>query len=321
MPPPLQIVVTCTKRKTQSIPAALKVRSLRKNTLPVRGAEWMERLSAAKGDRVAAGDIYCGDHWQMVKSLIPIAEASGHKANIWICSAGYGVLSLNCKILPYSATFATSHPDSVCRKVSGKLPEEAPQAWWRLLSEWEGPTPGMPRRLAEIPRLYPRSAIWIVASEIYLHAIANDVKALATLVHEQDRLSLFSAGTKSLPSLTEYLLPIDARLQGLAGGARRSLNIRLARHALLGLRKTGTEYSSLKKAFSRLLSAQPAIEIPARKRMTDHDVRRFIRTALRSGPHRAFTPLLRELRDQGFACESGRFASLFHDVQERIHES
>ncbi len=321
MPPPLQIVVTCTKRKTQPIPAALKVRSLPKNTLPVRGAEWMERLTAAKGDRMAAGDIYCGDHWQMVKALIPIAEASGFKANIWICSAGYGLLSLNCKILPYSATFAPTHQDSVCRKITGKLSEVAPQAWWRLLSEWEGPTPVMPRRLAEIPRLYPRSAIWIVASEIYLHAIANDVKALATLVHERDRLSLFSAGTKSLPGLTEYLLPLDARLQGLAGGARRSLNIRLARHALLGLQKPGTEYSSLKKAFARLISTQSAPVIPVRTRMTDHDVRQFIRTALRSDPRRAFSPLLRELRDKGFACESSRFASLFHDVQERIHES
>lgn len=321
MPPPLQIVVTCTKRKTQPIPAALKVRSLRKNTLSHRGAEWMERLTSAKGERTPAGDVYCGDHWQMVKALIPIAETSGYKTNIWICSAGYGLLSLNCKILPYSATFAATHPDSVCRKVSGKLKETAPQAWWHLLSAWEGPTPVMPRRLAEIPRLYPRSAIWIVASEIYLHAISSDVKALATQMRDPDRLSLFSAGTKSLPGLTEYLLPLDARLQGMAGGARRSLNIRLARHALLGIRKTGTDFTSLKKTFSRLISTQPAPVIPARTRMTDHDVRRFIRTALRSDPDQAFSPLLRELRDQGYACESSRFASLFHDVQERIHES
>jgi hypothetical protein len=218
LPPPLQIVVTCTKRKTQPIPAALKVRSLCKDTVLHRSAEWMQRLSAAKEERITAGDIYCGDHWQTVKALVPTAEASGYKANIWICS-------------------------------------------------------------------------------------------------------LFSAGTKSLPGLTEYLLPLNARLQGMAGGARRSLNIRLARHALLKLRKTGTEHSSLKSAFDKLSATQPALVAPTRTRMTDQDVELFIVTALQKDPRRTFSPLLRELRHQGFACESGRFASLFHNVQERIHES
>ena len=73
----------------------------------------------------------------------------------------------------------------------------------------------MPRRLAELPRLYPRAAIWVVASEIYLHAIAEDVKALAAKLLNRDCLSLFSAGTKSLPGLTDYLLPLDARLRGI----------------------------------------------------------------------------------------------------------
>ena len=49
VPPAIQIVVTCTKRKTQPIAAALKVRSLRKGTLAERGAEWTHRLRATKG--------------------------------------------------------------------------------------------------------------------------------------------------------------------------------------------------------------------------------------------------------------------------------
>jgi hypothetical protein len=257
----------------------------------------------------------------MVKALVPAAEASGYKANIWICSAGYGLLSLDCKIHPYSATFAPHHPDSVCRKVSGKVSESLPQAWWRLLSEWEGPTSAMPRRLADVPHSFHGSAIWIVASEIYLHAIAEDVRALAAQLCDRDCLSLFSAGTKSLPGLTEYLLPLDARLQGVAGGARRSLNIRLARHALLKLKKTGPEHSSLKSAFEKLSATQPTLISPARTRLIDQDIEQFILKALQKKPCRAFSPLLRKLRDQGFACESGRFASLFHDVQERIHEA
>lgn len=321
MQPSMHIVVTCTKRKTQPIAAALKVRSLRKDTLAHRSAEWIHRLATATGARIAAGDIYCGDHWQVVKTLAPAAEASGYKATIWICSAGYGLLSLDSRILPYAATFALQHPDSICRKVSGDCKGSLAQAWWRLLSEWTGPNWPIPRRLAELPLLYPQSVIWVIASEIYLHAIAEDVKALAAALANPEHLSLFSAGTKSLLGLTEYLLPLDARLQALAGGARRSLNTRLARYALLGLRETGAEHTSVKGAFTALIKAQRPPVVPARCHATDRDLERFILSALRKDPRRKFSPLLRELRDRGVACECRRFASLFHDVQERIHES
>ena len=321
MSAPIQIIVTCTKRKTHPVDSQLMVRSLAKDTIENRREEWIERLSSTWGIKIPAGDLYAGDHWKVVQSLIPAAVSSGFRANLWVCSAGYGLISPNCKVLPYSATFSCSHPDSVCKKLQGLTPQAAPISWWQLLSAWKGPTSGRPRNLADLSAENSRSPIWLIASKVYLNAIAKDVKTLVETLRDPERLSIFSAGTSSLPGLDDHLVPIDARLQTIAGGARRSLNIRLARKALLELRKTGPTLPALKRKFKKLLTQHPPLATYHRIPMTDEEVKRFIKFAIREDPQKRFSPLLRELRDSGHACEHRRFASLFRNVQERIHEA
>jgi hypothetical protein len=318
---PIHIIVTCTKRKTHPVDPKLMVRSLPKDTIENRGDAWIDRLSSTWGHKIPAVDLYAGDHWKVVQSLIPAAASSGYRADLWICSAGYGLISPSCKILPYSATFSPMHPDSVCKKVKGQSSRDAPSSWWQHLAAWNGPSLGKPRHLAEMAEGRRGSPIWVIASKIYLHAIAEDLKNLARNLGDPDRLSIFSAGTGSLPGLNEHLIPMDARLQTIAGGARRSLNTRLARKALLELRRSAPTHAALSRKFKRLLAQQPQLTSYGRAPMTDEEVRRFIEAAIQEEPQRAFSPLLRHLRDSGFACEHRRFATLFRQVQERINEA
>src|SRR5207245_11423903 len=125
---------------------------------------------------------------------------------------------------------------------------------WHRLARWKRPQPGSPRALLELGVTYPRSTIWIIASEVYLHAIADDVRRLAAALNNIDRLCIFSAGTENLAGLTDYLIPCDARLQPVVGGARRSLNIRLARKALRELGKKGPGLRARREKFTRLLA-------------------------------------------------------------------
>jgi len=175
----------------------------------------------------------------------------------------------------------------------------------------------MPRTLAELSADNIRSPVWVVASKIYLGAIAQDLMEVVGALRDPDRLSIFSAGTGSLSGLDDHLIPLDARLQTVAGGARRSLNIRLARKALLEMGKNGPTLSALRTKFTKLLAKQPPVPKYDRTPMTDADVKRFIENALKQDPARRFSPLLRELRNSGFACEHRRFACLFRAVQEQ----
>jgi hypothetical protein len=297
------------------------VRSLAKDTIENRGKAWIDRLSSTWGLKVPAGDLYAGDHWKVAQSLIPAAASSGYRANLWVCSAGYGLISPSCKILPYSATFSPMHPDSVCKKLKAQSSDQAPSLWWQLLSEWKGPSPEKQRRLAQLSEESSGSPIWVIASRVYLRAIAEDLIELANNLGDPDKLSIFSAGTSLLPGLTKHLIPLDARLQTIAGGARVSLNTRLARKALLELRKSEPTHAALSRKFKRLLAQQSRLTKYVRTPMTDEEVQRFIKVAIKDDPQRTFSPLLRLLRDSGFACEHRRFASLFRKVQERLYES
>jgi hypothetical protein len=317
----IQIVVTCTKRKTRALIPELMVRSLPRGSVEKRAQTWIDRLSCTRVEKLAVENLYSGDHWQVVLSLEQAAASSGYRIQTWVCSAGYGLLTPASRVVPYSATFSRTHPDSVCQEIKKMSPLEAPQCWWRLLAAWHGPTPGMPRRIAEIAGEHSRSPTWIIASEIYLQAIARDIKELASALRDPDRLSIFSAGTESSDGLTDHLIPADARMQPLVGGARRSLNVRLARKALLELGRTGPDLAGLKEKFSRLLARQPRLVGLNRTHMTDEELKRYIKKAVKEDPNIPFTPLLRRLRDSGFACEHSRFASLYHQIQEQLHET
>ena len=58
-------------------------------------------------------------------------------------------------------------------------------------------------------------------------------------------------------------------------------------------------------------------QTPARKAVTDEDVRVFVRNALRANPRARHTALLREYREAGYACEQKRFGRLFKEVEQR----
>ena len=130
-------------------------------------------------------------------------------------------------------------------------------------------------------------------------------------------LLVLSAGTQKLGELTDNLLPCDARMQTAVGGIRRSLNVRLADKIISEARDLPT-LDGLKRKLKRLLASQPDLPVYDRKPMSDDEVQKFILSALRKNPKASHTPLLRELRSKGFACEQKRFAGLFREVSEAV---
>jgi hypothetical protein len=205
-------------------------------------------------------------------------------------------------VAPYAATFDTRHPDTVVRAGTDA------RSWWRLLGEWEGPAPGAPRSISQLVASDPPARVLLILSEAYLDACLPDVREALTRSARKDQLSIICAGARQVDGLEQSLLPSNARLQAALGGARQSLNVRLAAH-LLG---TGAiSHRAMKQRAQRLLKAQPPLQQYARKRLSDAEVRRFVYARMREDPHLSATRALRALRDAGYACEQSRFSRLF----------
>ncbi len=308
-------IVTCTNRKTVAPPSALTVRTLGPGTATARAKAWLKKVQRSGTDLVTAESLYCGDHWQVVRSLTSAAYQRRHRMRIYVCSAGYGLVPLSAPLHPYAATFSPNHPDSVSQGRSGQHPGAARAeavAWWNALSEWEGPAPGKARTLDALAREHKDSAILIAASPQYLDAMTGDFARLDEAGRE--RLTIFSAGAQVGHFLSDHLIPADARLQEVLGGALVSLNVRCMRYALEH-RGSLRGRAATSRLFSTLLEGRIRPTRHAKESLQDDAVESYIRHALAGDPGLRPTPMLRRLRDGGRACEDARFGAIYRRVR------
>jgi hypothetical protein len=108
-----------------------------------------------------------------------------------------------------------------------------------------------------------------------------------------------------------FLMPGGARLRTAVGGALHSLNARVARQAIVEASNWLSSAKALAETIQLWIDASVPAPQYARKRMSDDQVRTYIRRERGRDGHATRTALLRSLRDSGQACEQGRFRRLF----------
>jgi hypothetical protein len=309
MAPSLHIVATCSDRKSQ--PAAIRLRDAVGRSVPERFASWRSAVREAKGQRTIAEDLYQGGYWTIVRDLPAIATEMGWRPKLWVSSAGYGVVSNTKLLVPYSATFATGHADSV---TGSSYDDLAMKKWWHCATSGRG---ALGRSICSIAESDPRSTILVLASPMYLNAMAKDLAA--STAQFRSRGALFIVSSKipaSEPGLEECWVPSRATLQTALGGALVSLHARAARHLLRAVSPGDFVKENLSTMSKELEGeAREPKKRSAGSAMSDADVIAFIRTHLVGNPKASHTGLLRQLRDSGKACEQGRFRRLFKQLK------
>ena len=298
----IRVVVNCSHRKSRPVPDELQLRSVRSEQPSTRVWAWTERLMTSSEPSTSAIDLYAGEHWGIARNLADLNNA-GRTVELWITSAGYGLIPASAQIRPYGATFSPGHLDSVSDV----------KQWWNALSEWRGPDKG-PRTITDLVEDDPNSRVLLTVSASYLYACRTDVIRAIGSSKSGRQLSIISAGTKEDAAYGSCLLPGDARLQTALGGTRQALNVRIL-EALLDQDIIGHE--DMSRTLRRMLEDQPAIPRFDRVSATDAEVANFIRTRLESEPDASYTGLLRDFRSNGRACEQKRFAALFRATKRQ----
>lgn len=310
----INIVVTCTSRKTRVPLARFHLREVRGRSIEERAQKWIDRLSVNGEADIPALHLYSGEYWSVARSLPSVARDAGITARIWICSAGYGLISPQSEVCSYSATFSPYERDSVTRGFDSDSKKVAAQQWWHTLARWSGPKGTELRSITAIARRYPRVPLLVVASSDYLHAVDQDLIGAAALLANSSLLLIASAGMRTFGKLTDHLLPGDARLQSCLGGTRGTLNIRIAKRLLQYMGRGSICLEHQKSQLRQLLRRQPPIQQYSRQAITDSQIKKFINSELMRSGIASRTVLLRKLRDGGRACEQSRFAGLYRDV-------
>lgn len=152
----VHLIVTCTHRKT--VPAGDAVFPDERDVERAYGL-WLERLAQVRrgSPPLTAGELYTGQHWSRAA-----AAAARNGAEMWVISAGLGLLHISDRVVPYEATFSTM--------------QASPRNIWSLLTS----SPPTGRRCASLQALMqerPHDRFIVAASPVYLQAVEDDLCA------------------------------------------------------------------------------------------------------------------------------------------------
>jgi hypothetical protein len=300
-PPKIVLVVACAQRKRISPPVELRLSSIDAGP-DERSVEWSRRIREVEASQHCAQDLYVGDHWRAACEAYGVAQQYSNRAELWVISAGYGLIPSSKLIKPYGATFATRSADSVWRGPSEGDRGERLRQWWGELEHEVA--------LADLLPTREDGAVVIAAGAAYLAALDADLGSVLRREANHDRVSVISAGTKG----DGVVLPVSGRFRAGVGGTDSSLNAR----TLALLARSATEHQFRRSAMAatlvRMASALPSTTRRAGRTTEDVQIARRIREMRKRDPGISRTGALRELRNDGIACEQARFRSIWRRV-------
>ncbi|CZZ84765.1 DUF6884 domain-containing protein [Enterobacter cloacae complex sp.6722787] len=165
----VHLIVTCTRRKTVAAGDAVYPDD---SDVERAYGLWLERLAQARHCSLpmSAGELYTGQHWSRAA-----AAAARNGAEMWIISAGLGLLHVTDHVVPYEATF-TSMP--FCHRTH----------WERLTTR--PPTERRCTSLSTLMQERPDDRFVVVASPVYLRAVESDLLAGRDALRASEQLQL-----------------------------------------------------------------------------------------------------------------------------------
>src|SRR5262249_26478627 len=152
---------------------------------------------------------------------------AGLTADIWVISAGYGLVSQRAHVHSYSATFGRAYVDRVANGTRDTV-DSMNRAWWEQLIVWPGPERAS-RSLGMLAREDPSAGLLMIASSDYIRAVEKDLLTAAEQLDDPRRLIVVSSHEMAAGRLSPHVICSDAKLQARLGGALTSLHARVGR--------------------------------------------------------------------------------------------
>lgn len=309
------IVLSCTNRKRKGAhPSQSRLRDVPPAPLAARAAVWVEMVANAP-TWGPARELYVGEYWQAGLDLARTSAGRTH-TEVYVLSAGLGLVHLDAAVPGYGATFTRGHPDSVVLG-DDESPPAVRRQWWAALAKWTGPDDRRgPRRLSELATS-PGARLLVCAGPDYIDATADDLRAAHEVLGD-DRLMI--VGSAEPPEgLGDVWVQCPGQLRMRFGGSMSSTSVRLARAILEALGPAECMGARQARDFAAtvLKDTQPLPRFH-RDRLSDDDVLAWVRADAKAHPGTTNkTAALRRLRDEGRACEQSRFGRLYDAARGR----
>lgn len=301
------VLTSCTNRKRVPAPRELTASAVRPGSLEAVAGEWAGRL--ARADRAAtASNLYCGRAFRQAE-----AAASRLNAELWVVSAGLGVVSAKTFVPSYSLTIVPGTADSILARIAGGV---APSDWWQALTAHSMFGPSLPTRIKAM-----RGPLLIALSGPYLAMIGDDLLALPAQTRSRLRIFCLSPPASLPKGLRDYVMPYDARFDGATSpmpGTRGDFAQRALAHFVDQVLKADPKgtVEEHAQAVGRIMSRLRPPRAISRPKATDDEITALIHQHWQKADGRS-SRMLRYLRDHlQIACEQTRFRDLFRAARK-----
>lgn len=309
----LHIVLSCTNRKRVTSDSFPRLRDVLGDDVDLRVANWVERV-CVEPKLTEAMQLYAGEYWRAGLDLATTASRY-FRTQVWVLSAGLGLISATDRVPAYGATFASNHPDSVVSAGSSCPPSDARKAWWTALAAWHGPGQANDvRTVTELALRDSSSAIVVCAGRHYVTAVGQDLQEAFMSIGRAPRLMVYGSGVPEL-GLEPVWVSVPGRLRMRLGGSMASTGPRAAQATIEAYGPTGHLDATRARTFVRSLS-DSAAPLPRldRKRLDDQAIIDWIRSDFGAHPGATKSRALRRFRNDDLACEQSRFGRLFDEA-------
>lgn len=310
----INLITTCTNGKYGKTSNALNLGdySAGKVSSELLIQSWCNAIKTTilHSDPINVENLYKGGHWTTAKAI-----QNEYCADLWVLSAGLGLLHSKDRVVPYQATFATGYKESIplySRIYSGKAFH---RTWWKAMTEYSFFKEEHPTSIAALMHARPKEYFIICGSPDYINAIEIDI--FDGLRHLKNPFAqvLIITSKEIDPRLSPYLLKSDARIAQWLKCNMLMLNISLAKYVVGEFRNYPfKEFNKLSYELSQQFKLLPARNVVKGKKRTPVEVERFISDLLRQQPKISPTQALRSFRDSGNSFEEKRFRNLFQTV-------
>lgn len=299
------VVTNCTSRKRLlSDPITLGPVSLGASTQAIV-QDWMQTLAPKDANHVVSS-LYVG---RSISEASWVAKSL--EADLYVISAGVGLVHQHDKVPAYDLTFADpAAPLATALAKVGATPTD----WWFALHAAR-----IGRGLiADLVRKAVGGLVMLASPSGYLEMVAPDLDALPDRELERIRIFTSTAGASALPErIRRVAMPYDERLESLHNyaGTRTDFPQRAMRHFVETMGAHQLDLTDAKRAVLTALADLELRATPNRARLPDDAIARLLH--MNWDDHRGSSSrLLRFLRQhEGVACEQGRFRDIWRSVK------
>lgn len=300
----VHFITSCTLSKAVKYGNALPLSECSEHP-ELSPAKWLSALSQ-RAEKGPALEVYTGDHWSVSKDIL-----ENYAAELWVLSAGYGLINARNEIASYDATFSTGNINSVCNNLGlDLLPQEQNRIWWNELTLLNDNS----LSLTELFERFQNDIFIIAAAPTYINVVKQDIKESISsrLLSKDNLLVITSLIDKDLQDFS-VVTREKVRTHKAIGGSMVSLHTRVARHLLKSSKKSNYSIANMKEEYQALEKQSSDIEKKPIKKLSDDEVLKIIEDLLVELPDvkLAASVVLRRFREKGYSCEQKRFSRLF----------